>query len=603
MIGQTIRGRYQVTAHLGQGGMGTVYRATDTPSGRQVAVKVLDRERAASAQMLERFRREGEALRQLRHPNIVNYADAFDHDGQSVIVMEYVPGGSLADVIGKGPLSLDSVRQMTLDVCDALTRAHRLNVVHRDLKPANILIAQDGTLKLSDFGIARLVEQTRLTRTGMRLGTPYYMSPEAWQGKPLDAQADIWSLGVVLFEMLTGHVPFKGDTPSAVMASVLTMPTPDVRKLRPDVPAGMSRILVRMLSRDRSERYASVREVAADLEQGGVGPSRAASQRWMRQPAVWGPIAIGLPLAGLVGAALILGLPSRIASLALGSDLIAFSSSREGNYELYLMGAVGSEPTRLTRDGKFAESPAWSPDGDRIAFAGGRDGNSEIYVLTVPDAFEAGELPGVIRLTDDSASDGDPAWSPDGGRIAFVSNREGNQDVYVMNADGSGVVNLTQSPAAQDRGPAWSPDGRRIAFDSDRGGNQEIYSMNADGSAVIRLTLNFVPDSDPAWSPDGDRIAFVCERGGNLEICVIDLDESGPVNLTNDPSADMQPAWSADGQHILYTSDRDGGLDIFILDAGAVLNGSPPAPVNLTKNELSYDRTAAWRPLPASERT
>jgi serine/threonine protein kinase len=210
-IGNVLHDRYTLTARLGKGAMGMVYRADDKQTGQAVAVKVIARDLAFEPDMLERFRREGEALRQLRHPNIVGFVDMFQHEEQQVIIMEYVPGGSLFQLIKQGPVPLDRARSIALELCDALTRAHHLNIIHRDIKPENVLLAEDVTPRLTDFGVARLIgEGTRLTGTGTQVGTPYYMSPEAWQGQHLDGQTDIWSLGVVLFEMLAGQVPFGG---------------------------------------------------------------------------------------------------------------------------------------------------------------------------------------------------------------------------------------------------------------------------------------------------------------------------------------------------------------------------------------------------------
>jgi eukaryotic-like serine/threonine-protein kinase len=266
MIGQTLNNRYEITARLGKGAMGTVYRATEAQYGREVALKIISSDLIVDPDMLERFKREGEALSKLKHPNIVGYLDAFQHGEHYVIVMEYVSEGSLYDLIKLGPLPIERARQITLDLCDALIRAHRLNIIHRDIKPENILIDEDGTPKLADFGVARLQEGTRMTRSGTQVGTPYYMSPEAWEGKTLDAQADIWSLGVILFEMLTGQVPFGGDTGAAVMNKVLTTPPPDLKKLRAEVPSGLVKIVSRMLTRDKKRRYQTMREVAVDLE-------------------------------------------------------------------------------------------------------------------------------------------------------------------------------------------------------------------------------------------------------------------------------------------------------------------------------------------------
>ncbi len=266
MIGQTLNNRYIISTRLGKGAMGSVYRATDTQTGRQVAIKVISSQLAIEPEMLGRFKREGEALRQLKHPNIVEFIDTFEYDEQYVIVMEYVSGGSLFDVQQQGRLSIERIRQIAIDLCDALIRAHRLNIIHRDIKPENVLMDENGTPKLADFGLARLSQDTRMTRSGTQFGTPPYMAPEAWEGKTLDAQADIWSLGVLMFEMLTGRVPFSADTPLAVMNKVFTSYLPDPKKLRSNLPPNLVKIIRRMLAHDKRQRYQTMREVAVDLE-------------------------------------------------------------------------------------------------------------------------------------------------------------------------------------------------------------------------------------------------------------------------------------------------------------------------------------------------
>jgi formylglycine-generating enzyme required for sulfatase activity/tRNA A-37 threonylcarbamoyl transferase component Bud32 len=273
-IGDVLNRRYTLTARLGSGAMAEVFQATDSQTNEVVAAKVLDRKLTLDADIVERFKREGEALRQLRHRHIVSFVDTFQHEGQQVIVMECVSGGSLHQIIKRGPLPVEQARQVAIDLCDALTTAHRLNIVHRDVKPENVLVAQDGTPRLTDFGVARLVsEGTRLTGTGTQIGTPFYMSPEAWQGQRLDAQADIWSLGIVLYEMLTGDVPFGGDTLIAVMNKVLTAPLPDLKKLRPETPPALVKIVRRMLEREKAKRYQSLREVVLDLERVTATPA------------------------------------------------------------------------------------------------------------------------------------------------------------------------------------------------------------------------------------------------------------------------------------------------------------------------------------------
>ncbi|MEK6222942.1 MAG: serine/threonine protein kinase [Chloroflexota bacterium] len=206
-------GKYVIGETLGRGGMGTVYLGKDTETSTQVAIKTIHQDNIdIGREMLARFIREGEALRQLNHPNIVNMLDAFEHEDQHYLVMEYVDGGDLEQVLEKnGTMSTDRLVSITLELADALTRAHHLDIIHRDIKPANVLLAADGTPRLTDFGVAHYHQDSKLTQDGAILGTVPYLSPEGCQGKNLDARSDIWSFGVLLFEMLAGELPIAGN--------------------------------------------------------------------------------------------------------------------------------------------------------------------------------------------------------------------------------------------------------------------------------------------------------------------------------------------------------------------------------------------------------
>jgi DNA-binding SARP family transcriptional activator len=241
---------------LGYGGMGNVYRGINTQTNDLVAIKILKPEIVATNPgLVERFVREGKILRQLNHPNIVKMLAACAQEGQHYLVMEYVGGGSLQDLMAKGePLPLDRVLEIALDLVDALTRAHRLNIIHRDLKPANVLLAEDGTPRLTDFGIARMVDSSQLTESGLIVGTVNYLSPEGCDGQPLDERADIWALGVILFEMLSGKQPFKGETLASILAAILTQPVPDLSQYRADIPAALVSLIDRMLKKDPAQR-------------------------------------------------------------------------------------------------------------------------------------------------------------------------------------------------------------------------------------------------------------------------------------------------------------------------------------------------------------
>lgn len=263
-----IGGRYIIEDLIGQGAMGAVYRGLDTYSDQTVAIKFLKPEIVREdPDFVERFIREGEALRKLNHPNIVKMLDAIEENSSHYIVLEHVSGGTLSDLLRHdGALPVNRILDLALDLADALTRAHRLNIVHRDLKPANVLMAEDGTPRLTDFGHARMGDQSRLTRSGYLVGTYAYLSPEMINGDEIDARADIWAFGVMLYEMLAGVRPFSDSNPAPLLAAIVSKQPTDLRTIRPDVPEELIRLVEWMLEKNPNERIPSVRQVGAILE-------------------------------------------------------------------------------------------------------------------------------------------------------------------------------------------------------------------------------------------------------------------------------------------------------------------------------------------------
>jgi predicted ATPase len=256
---------YELLTEIGSGGMGTVYAAVDRRTGERVAVKHL-RADIANSDAVDRFRREGNLLRRLNHPNIVQLRDVCQREAQQYLVMEYVDGGSLRQMLDRSPrLSVHQALSLSIEIADALTRAHHLGIVHRDIKPANVLLAADGTPRLADFGIARTAE-AGITATGAIVGTLDYLSPEVLRGQEADARADVWSFGVMLFEMVAGVRPFKGDHVAALFQSILNDPVPDMESLRAGLPHALIDLVYRMLAKDPVERLPSFRLVGAELE-------------------------------------------------------------------------------------------------------------------------------------------------------------------------------------------------------------------------------------------------------------------------------------------------------------------------------------------------
>ncbi len=257
---------------------------------------------------------------------------------------------------------------------------------------------------------------------------------------------------------------------------------------------------------------------------------------------------------------------------------VVFESTRDGNYEIYVMNADGTGQTRLTNNSTTDGNPTWSPDGTKIAFDSFRDGNFEIYVMNADGT-------GQTRVTNNPAYDTASTWSPDGTQIAFMRGPVFDEDIYIMNADGSGETRLTTSGG---RFPDWSPDGTKIAFDSDRLGNFDVYVMNADGTGQTRFTTSPMGDGVANWSPDSKKIAFQSFRDGNWEIYVMNADGTGQTRLTASPGADEFPAWSPDGTKIAFQSPRSGNLDVW------VMNAAGSAPANLSNNG-AIDERPDWQ--------
>ncbi len=278
LSGQHIQG-YILDRLIGEGGMGSVYHALDTHTNHQVAVKCLKSNILEDApDILERFRREGEILRKLNHPNIVQVLETLEVQERYYIVMEYVGGGSLRHLLDQQPrLPIDRVLSIALELADALARAHHLNVIHRDIKPANVLLAEDGTPRLSDFGTAFMSDKPHITEMDLVVGTPDYISPESFNQKAIDQRTDVWSFGVMLFEMLSGERPFGGKTILEMVNEILQKSPSDLQTIRPDIPPELATLVRGMLQKDIAARIPSMRHIAAELERISRGEKSSTS--------------------------------------------------------------------------------------------------------------------------------------------------------------------------------------------------------------------------------------------------------------------------------------------------------------------------------------
>ena len=611
-------GQYRLLEMIATGGMATVYKAYDTRLERVVALKTPLPQYARDRVFAERFLRETRTAAKLDHPNIITIFDVGEHDGIPYFTMQYVTQTLQRLLEERGPLTLAEAIPLVRQVASALDYAHERGFVHRDVKPSNVLVNEKGQAILTDFGIAKAADSARLTQTGEMVGSPPYMSPEQVKGSDVDHRSDIYSLGIVCYEMLSGKPPFTGPTAEVLHGHVYESPKP-LRSANQKVPVAAERVVHKALAKERRNRYSSAGEMASALASAlsgkrAAGP--AVTPRGDRRTPVPqgknGPDLGAVPalvLAAVMGVAALVVFVFALSSGGGGGqhdatptwtsgaepgitdspetptatstrppatptpvptattvpsptpipERIAFASARDGNWELYVMNADGSGVARLTQHPAFDASPSWSPDATRIAFQSERDGNWELYTINADGS-------GLRRLTSTAADERWPCWSPDGQRIAYVSGRDGNWEIYVMNADGSQQRRLTANSKG-DASPSWSPDGSRIAFASNRDGNWEVYTMYADGGGQTRLTYSPARDASPSWSPDGSRIAFTSYRDGNAEIYSLNPNGSAQSNLTRSPSSDMGACWSRDGRRLAFESDRDGNSEIYTINA------------------------------------
>ena len=496
MPSQTID-RYEVKAALGRGGMATVYHAYDPRFERDVAIKVMPREFLHDPTFRARFEREAKTIAALEHWAIVPVYDFGEHDEQPYLVMRYMPGGSLSDRIKEGPISLKEATDIMERIGAALDTAHRRDVIHRDVKPGNILFDQEGGAYLSDFGIVKVSEATaQLTGSGI-VGTPAYMAPEMAEPGGTSSLIDIYALGVTLYEMLAGKPPYDADTPAGLMMAHVTRPVPNVRKARSDLPNETQLVLARAMAKDPTRRYQNATELTADLQAVAAGQAPSIMEIEEEAPPETMPLAqADIPQTVAV--------PSgpELATVEQAVEVMPPAGRAQPG-----VGVPQAPPVPAAPPAERRGIPiwVWVAGGGLVALlcigvvglllAVGFGGGDEIAALlgfatATPTPTFTPTPTNTPTITPTPTNT--PTPTPVGGgsgRIAFVSTLDGDYEVYVMNIDGSDVVRLTNNSESE-YDPIWSPDGSKIAFRSKRDGNFEIYVMNADGSNQTRLTHN-----------------------------------------------------------------------------------------------------------------
>jgi Tol biopolymer transport system component len=560
-------GPYEITGRLGAGGMGEVYRVRDPRLNREVAIKMLPDALSRDPERLARFRREAQVLASLSHRSIGSIYGMEESSGTPALVLELVEGPTLEDLLVTGPLVEEEALGIARQIAEGLEAAHEGGIIHRDLKPANIKVAPNGTVKLLDFGLARMADAPAgpretessqsptmlqgMTGAGFIMGTAAYMSPEQAKGKVIDRRADIWGFGCVLYEMLVGRKAFAGDGVADTLAAVLKG-EPDWAALPAGVSPPIRNLLRRCLKKDPQQRLRDIGDARIEiLETLGGAPA----------------IAMAAPIAG-ARRLFLSGYAVTAVLFALAGALTAWLFLRSGApaspEEAQLI-----EVARLTHDSGFSEWPTWSPDGSLLAFASNRSGNHEIYVRRVEGGQE-------VNITNDPAQDFQPAFSPDGQSMAFISTRSSR----------TGMIRI---------GSNYGIDIRTLGGD--------LWMVPSLGGQARRLAsdANF-----PAWHPEGARIAYVTGPEGHRAILEVSTSEGVPkpilpssasnweiIRIQYSPSRAWMSFESASGE--VFLMPAGGGTPRKLIEASSyVWDSSGRRLFSLVREPFGGSRLLSW---------
>jgi eukaryotic-like serine/threonine-protein kinase len=565
-------GSYEIVSSLGAGGMGEVYRARDESLGREVAIKVLPKELASDPDRLRRFEQEARAAAALNHPNILAvYGFSTTEEHAPYLVTELLQGQTLRERLQQGEIPVRKAVEFALQAARGLAAAHDRGIVHRDLKPENLFLTRDGVVKILDFGLAKLivpeatsktsVATASFTEVGVVLGTAGYMSPEQVRGQVVDHRSDIFSLGAILYEMLSGKRAFEGKTAADTMSAILKE-EPAEPSASGRLPPALGRMVDRCLEKDPAERFQSARDLAFNLEllsreETGSGAAVALPARKGRR---W--LIAGLGALALLGAA-------GLGFLARGLKPRAEDSSP-------------AELRRLTDFVGMEEFPALSPDGKSVAFTADVSGRRQIWVRLL-----AGGTP--LQVTQDDADHQYPRWSPDSSSLIYFSpsqEPDGEGKIWQISALGGMARPLVSSLSGGD----LSHDGKHIAYFHSNQGEVELALADPDGSNSRKLIVlpNQYNYSDLRWSPDDRKLGFQRGRTFDYDVFYVPAEGGSVQAITQDGNPLEGFAWLPDGSGVVYSSSRgDTVLYLRTMNLWSVQTGGKNLR-QLTFGETSY---------------
>jgi len=542
--------------------MGIVYEAEDTRLDRKVAIKVLPSAALASESDRARFYREAKAAASLNHPHIAAIYEIDEAvpsnsphgiEPSPFIAMEFVDGDALSDIIESGPLKLSRVVSIGSEIAGALGAAHEEHIVHRDIKSANIMLSGRGAAKVLDFGLAQTMQSTKLTQEGATVGTIAYMSPEQARGEAVDSRTDIWALGVVLYEMVTGQQPFPGEYQQAVVYSILNTEPEPITAVRTGVPMELERIIGKCLKKDKENRYQHAADLVADLrglDLSGSGPIGKSATTFVQasSPAPKNNNRLVGIAVGVLG----------FLALAVWFFLI-----RTPEYTISV-----SSVNRVTVEDGLVFDPTIHPDGDLITYSAEVDGVPKLFFRSV-----AGGPPTPVA-SDFERYQLHAEYSPDGSRLIF----QHANTIYLVDAPrGVPTPLFAGGSGGELRTPTWSPNGERISMV--KGDSLIVLDIQ---SRTYNVLGNFSNLHSPAWSPDGNRLVAVAGgsdqlnplhsgRTSRTKLMMYSEEQADPIVLLDDEHQNMSPIWTPDGEKILFTSSRGGGHDVWSIN----VSGSP----------------------------